>query len=410
MKNKNKIFKLIIFIFFFLLFFNVKGIFAQTDKEIEDLNNQILEKQKRIQELQNQEATYEGEITTKQREMTSLNAEINYLNRNISKTDIKIKLAETQIEQKNEEIKKIGLEIQLKENDIKEKRTEIAEVLRLIYENSKKSFLEIFLLNNSLSDFFNQWQYKEKLQELLQKSVDKLHIIKDSLNTQKTDLETKKRDLLVLEDKLNQQKEQYQEQQDTKTFLLTQTKGVEKKFQSLLAEMRAEEKKVNAEVSSLEIEVRKKLSKGKNTILDIEGNINFIWPVPSHFITCKFHDPDYPMKWLYADGFHPGIDIKASQLPPTQVKAAASGYVAGVKDTGKGYNYVLIIHNNEISTLYGHLSRIDVQIDTYVSQGQVIGLSGGTPGTRGAGASTGPHLHFEVRSNGIPVNPEDYLP
>lgn len=407
MKNKNKIFKLITFIFFFLLFFNVKGIFAQTNKEIEDLNSQILEKQKRIQELQNQEAIYEEKITDKQREITSLNAQINFLDRNISKTDIKIKLAETQIEQKNEEIKKIGLEIQLKENDINEKRTEIAEVLRLIYENSKKSFLEIFLLNNSLSDFFNQWQYKEKLQELLQKSVDKLHIIKDSLNTQKSDLETKKRDLLALQDKLEKAKDDYKKQQNTKASLLTQTKGAEKKFQSLLASIKAEEDQVNTEVSSLETEVRKKLSQQKSKILDSEGNVSLIWPVPSQYITCQFHDPDYIFR--RSIGEHSGTDIRASQ--GTSVKAAASGYVARAKDAGRGYSYILIIHNNEISTLYGHVSKINVQEDTYVSQGQIIGLSGGLPGTRGAGAfSLGPHLHFEVRSNGIPVNPEDYLP
>jgi murein DD-endopeptidase MepM/ murein hydrolase activator NlpD len=70
----------------------------------------------------------------------------------------------------------------------------------------------------------------------------------------------------------------------------------------------------------------------------------------------------------------------------------------------------MIIHSNGFATLYAHMSRIDVDVDQYVARGQIIGLSGGRPGTAGAGFSTGPHVHFELRKNGIPVDPGPYLP
>jgi murein DD-endopeptidase MepM/ murein hydrolase activator NlpD len=93
----------------------------------------------------------------------------------------------------------------------------------------------------------------------------------------------------------------------------------------------------------------------------------------------------------------------------TAIETAAPGYVARVyKGQDYGY-YVMIIHANGFATLYAHMSRIDVEVDQYVGRGQVIGLTGGRPGTSGAGFSTGPHLHFEVRLNGIPVNPLAYL-
>jgi murein DD-endopeptidase MepM/ murein hydrolase activator NlpD len=118
----------------------------------------------------------------------------------------------------------------------------------------------------------------------------------------------------------------------------------------------------------------------------------FIWPV-SGPITSPFG-----MRW---GTLHPGIDIGVPSGTP--VHAAASGTVIWCGWMSGYGNLVMIDHHNGLATLYGHQSRIGVGCNEQVSQGQVIGYVGCT------GFCTGPHLHFEVRLNGTPVDPIGYL-
>jgi len=100
--------------------------------------------------------------------------------------------------------------------------------------------------------------------------------------------------------------------------------------------------------------------------------------------------------------FHPGIDFRGKVGDP--VKCTANGTVEFTGNAGGYGNCIRIKHINNLETLYGHLSHINVHEGQKVSVGDVIGRVGST------GRSTGPHLHYEVRRNGKPVNPKEYLP
>ena len=105
---------------------------------------------------------------------------------------------------------------------------------------------------------------------------------------------------------------------------------------------------------------------------------------------------------------HYAIDIRTPQSAP--ILAPADGYVYKTKDNGYGYSYIILAHRNNILTVYGHVSDIKVKSGDVVRIGDLVGLSGGTPGTRGAGwMTTGPHLHFEVYKNGKQVDPLGFL-
>ena len=123
--------------------------------------------------------------------------------------------------------------------------------------------------------------------------------------------------------------------------------------------------------------------------------ISLIKPVSSGYtITSR-----YGSRW---GGMHTGLDVAAPT--GTTIYAAASGTVTTVQSLSGSYgNYLIISHDNGVSTLYGHCSSILVSAGEYVSQGQEIATVGST------GNSTGPHLHLEIRSNGTALNPQYYL-
>lgn len=125
----------------------------------------------------------------------------------------------------------------------------------------------------------------------------------------------------------------------------------------------------------------------------------FQWPLSAR-ITSNFGYRIHPIHGTRR--LHTGIDLAAGS--GTAIAASKGGTVISAGWMGGYGNAVVISHGNGLSTLYGHQSKLAVTVGQSVARGQVIGYVGST------GQSTGPHLHFEVRSNGTPVNPVPYLP
>lgn len=135
------------------------------------------------------------------------------------------------------------------------------------------------------------------------------------------------------------------------------------------------------------------------------GAVTLFWPVePKLGVSAYFLDEAYEQRFKVR---HYAIDIPEEQ--GTDLLAAQDGIVKNVVDHGLGYNYITIDHGG-YATVYGHVSEFSVRPGQRVRAGDVIGKSGGMPGLRGGGSSTGPHLHFGLYVNGVPVDPLQYLP
>lgn len=137
------------------------------------------------------------------------------------------------------------------------------------------------------------------------------------------------------------------------------------------------------------------------------GTIALAWPVePDLGISAHFEDDGYEERFGIP---HHAVDIPAMQ--GTVVAAAADGTVMKVTDNGLGFNSLVIRHAGGFATMYGHVSAFLVNEGDTVRAGEAIALSGGQPGTKGAGwLTTGAHLHFEVLRDGEQMDPLRYLP
>src|SRR6056297_835407 len=378
-----------------------------SNREVDYLNEQIQAKKEEIEEMKEQREKYSQKIDRLQNQKASLRNQLDLLENRLAKTELEIRDTENQINKVNLEIRKADFEIREKKKKIQKEKDHIAKIINLIYKQNQADTLEILLLNESFAEFINKLKYLQDINEEIEIGVKELKQDRKDLKVKKENLEEKNKKLARLKKELQNKKEELEENQESKKFLLQKTDSSEDRYQQLLRQAEEERQQTSREIASLEKKVREKLKDKPKEELSLNDN-GFIWPVPNHYVTVNFHDPDYPFRYLFE---HPAIDIRASQGTP--IKAAASGYVAKVKyNSGSSkYAYIMVIHGDGMATLYGHISKPLVSEEDYVVQGQNIALSGGMPGTSGAGyLTTGPHLHFELRKDGIPIDPLPNLP
>lgn len=173
----------------------------------------------------------------------------------------------------------------------------------------------------------------------------------------------------------------------------------------LLLDQRAAEERIRASLH----QIWNAQAVAGNVSRDVHDHqrVQFVWPVePLLGISARFNDPSYEKKFGMP---HHAIDLPAKQ--GTIVAAAADGVVVNVSDQGMGFNSLVIRHAGGYSTLYGHVETFLVSEGQRVRAGDPVALSGGTPGTPGAGLmTTGPHLHFALYKDGEAADPLLFLP
>jgi len=374
-----------------------------------------------------------GELKTNleraQGQQVALEQELKQTQDLINATIDQIQKTEARLQELDRQIADLTVRIAETQADLRRKKNALADFLRVNYKQHDGMFISL-LASSSYTDFLNR-------AVLLQHVSFVGHVLIERIRQDEVRLQ---RQQLLLKEK----RAEVEKERNALLEQRTQLEKLRKREQEVLEELNRSIARVKWELSAMD---RQSAALAKRIAeLEIERQNRIIaeaeqtaWQQAQIWMSKNLtglpdftgpHSKKYPLVWPESIGqislvfgpctyvfeppgfgfphFHAGIDVAAPASTP--VVAADDGVVIAaapskVGDQLVGYgNYVIIAHRNNFASLYGHLSAYVVKPGDLVHQGQVVGLEGST------GNSTGPHVHFEYRYNGVPTNPAPYLP
>ncbi|MCG4583642.1 peptidoglycan DD-metalloendopeptidase family protein, partial [Anaerosalibacter bizertensis] len=281
------------------------------------------------------------------------------------------------------------------EEKLGEKQDTFNSRLRVMYKKGNIGYIEVLLSAANIKDFLTK---KEMVQAVVDHDIKLLDYMKEQreiIENKEKELKTQKITAEVTRRKIESKKDELMVATRSKQSLMKKVEKDKAVLEKQLDEIERESRQITAQVSKQQgstATVGSNSSTGNISVVPSGGAM--AWPSNGPVTS------PYGPRW---GRIHTGIDIG---IPiGTPVVAAKDGVVILAKTGyGGGYgNYLVVDHGGGVSTLYAHNSSLSVGVGTRVRRGQQIALSGNT------GRSTGPHLHFEVRINGRPVNPIPYL-
>ena len=403
-------------IIIFVLQFNVMVVYAD---EITDLQNQQASNEEKLQDAENQkeQVTQEKSEALKQveaieTEIADYESQINELDTKISDLNNQITDAENQINQKQEDYDN--------QQELLEKR------LVATYEAGETSFLDVLLSSKSLTDLISNYYMISEIAEADMNLMESIENEKKEIENAKTTLEQSKQELDSSKAEKESMSVQLQSAREEKNSYVAQLSSEEQEIQEQIDEITEANKALDEEIKQKQAEIERLLAQQRPSSGSSSSGSNsggsgssgssstgggavsssgFIYPVPSAYSRITTY-------MYYSSGqYHGAVDFGSAGINGQPVYAVADGVVHTAKALNYSYgNYVIIAHYNGLYTLYAHgqAGSIRVSEGQYVSQGQQIMNVGST------GNSTGPHLHFEVRTSpGLydnRVNPVNYLP
>lgn len=367
---------------------------SELDKKreiLEEIKDRINETKDALLNINRRERSVLKELEAKERELERISRRSKELK--TEGTELKRRIIEyaDMISQTEKRLKRT-------ESSIDKNKGILRELVRYQYKHGRTKIIEALIASEEISEFTSTLKCIEevvgghiKLIEDLKRDIDALTEFKNEIELQRRNMEQRERELAGILAEIERNAAEMSKTIGSRERLLYDIQNEKELYEKALKE----EEEASRELERIIKEIQNKARKDGFTP-GWRGDL--IWPLKGR-ISSKYGWRTHPI--FKTRKFHSGIDIAVPT--GTKVKAAADGIVILIGwVTGYGKT-VVIDHGDGYSTLYGHNSELSVTIGTIVFQGDLICLSGNT------GNSTGPHLHFEVRRDGKPIDPMPLL-
>ncbi len=346
---------------------------TQQANRIEAQRNKIRAQINRLQRLERQE---NNKLTRNQQKLEN-NQE-------------KLRKSQDLYNKKQSNISKLQRDLASSLNQYNERQRATAERIRFIYKTKSTLILDLLFSTSNITDFMDRIYYQNLIIQSDKKKMQAYREEARQIAVLKQKLEVEKRELSGIIRVIDKENSKIKS-------TISQNRKMIEKIQKDKSAYERSERELKRQSDSLANIISKST---KNSGVSVGGG--FIMPVAGR-ISSPFGWRTHPI--FKSRTFHSGIDIAAPMGTP--IKAANAGKVIYSGWYG-GYGRVVILDHGSCTgqpttTLYAHQSKQKVTVGQNVVRGQIIGLVGST------GYSTGPHLHFEVRINGKPSNPNNYL-
>ncbi len=354
--------------------------------EIADLNDRYAQLQKEADALQSKIDNAKTEKAKQEAIKEKTTQEIGIIRNQIAVLEEKIAALENEILRKEEEID--GLEESIDQNyDLFKKR------MRAMYMAENTSMISLVLGAESFGDFLTTSEYLKRVAQHDQDLLDGLRQTLEDVEAAKAAVEADREDLADTKTEVEEKKRQLDAKLSSTIAEIQSIDQMEKEYLADIAAKQKEMKETQDEIDRIYAEMEE--------MEEFVGG-TFMLPVPGYSYISSYYG------WRFnGSDFHTGVDFTGANVNGKKVVASNAGTITFTKSTyvpGVGYGkYIILDHGGGYSTLYAHLSSINVSVGDYVKKGESIANVGST------GWSTGPHLHFEIRVNGKHTNPLPYL-
>lgn len=350
----------------------------------------LYELQQKKNELEEKLSNSNQQVEQIQLEITENLKELNDINEKINNYESEINSLDTEVTEMQEQINQAQEKLNLIETDYKSQKRVYEKRIVALYEAGETKYLDVLLSSRSISEFISNYYLISEIAAYDEDILANIEREKNTIDTIETELKEKQKQL----------KEKRNNKEKT-AIILENTKLVRNEYINKLSEQEIETQ------SQIEV-IQEELDRTNKEIEALSiGNLDstyvggeFAWPAPGYTtITSQYGMRFHPILKLYKS--HSGTDIGAPMGAP--VVAANDGVVIKAAYTGGYGNMVMIDHGGGYVTVYGHASELLVKTGQAVKRGDVIMKAGST------GWSTGPHLHFEMRINGVIIDPMPYI-